>query len=117
MLEDIEVLDMAPAALIFTIGVIALGIADLILVIRHKVTGSISQFVVNLGFKAPFVVFAHGVVAGHLFGYMSIAKCVEATPLSGVPLWKLVSAMAVGISFWEIAKTILKRVSRKGIAP
>lgn len=57
--------------LILTIAVIALGIYDLVVVLCTGTGSSISQYLVNAGFKSPVLVFAFGFVAGHLFGNMN----------------------------------------------
>jgi len=65
---------MRRTALITTIVVITLGIYDLATVAFTGVGSSVSQFLVDSGFKAPVMVFAFGFVCGHLFGYMSPSK-------------------------------------------
>jgi hypothetical protein len=61
---------MSRTGLIITIGVIVLGIYDLVVVLFTGTGSSISQYLVNAGFRSPVIVFAFGFVAGHLFGNM-----------------------------------------------
>lgn len=75
---------MGIAGLCVTVAVIALGVIDLALVIygyvNQKTTEStISNFLIQLGFRSPFTVFVFGYVAGHLFGYMYPASCPPVT--------------------------------------
>lgn len=65
---------MHPAALAVTIAVIGLGIYDLIMVAFFGAGSSVSDFLINAGFKDPVIVFAFGFIAGHLFGYMRPEK-------------------------------------------
>jgi len=65
-------LTMPLAGLITTIGIITLGIIDLFFVLFKGTGSSVSNFLVQAGFKAPMVVFAFGFVCGHLFGYMRL---------------------------------------------
>jgi len=67
-------LTMPIAGLVTTIVVIVLGIADLVLIVTTGAGGSVSNFMVQAGFKAPMMVFAFGFVCGHLFGYMKLEK-------------------------------------------
>ena len=69
-----KLLTMPKAGLVTTIGVIVLGIYDLILVTTQGTGSSISNFLILAGFKSPVLVFAFGFVAGHLFGYMKLEK-------------------------------------------
>ncbi len=62
---------MTKARLITTILIITLGIVDLCLVVFGGTGSSVSNFLINLGFKSPVVVFTFGFVCGHLFGFMS----------------------------------------------
>ena len=63
---------MKPAALITTILIITLGIVDLCFVVFGNGTSTtVSQFLINIGFKSPVFVFATGFVCGHLFGWMT----------------------------------------------
>lgn len=62
---------MKPAALITTILVITIGLVDLGFVVFGDGTSTtVSQFLINIGFKAPLVVFMVGFVCGHVFGWM-----------------------------------------------
>lgn len=61
-------------ALVVTIAVCAIGIFDLIFVLVKGSPSSISNYLVNLGFKDPVVVFTFGFICGHLFGYMRPVK-------------------------------------------
>ena len=68
-------MNMPIAGLVLTIAVITLGIVDLCFVLFNGGTpSSISNWMIQVGFKAPMVVFAFGFVAGHLFGYMKLEK-------------------------------------------
>ena len=68
---------MSLASLVTTIGIITLGIIDLCFVVFGGTGSSISNFLIQAGFKAPMVVFAFGFVAGHLFGYMRLETTGE----------------------------------------
>jgi len=61
---------MTRTALVVTICVITLGIYDLYAVSTGGVASSISRYMQNAGFDAPFIVFTFGFICGHLFGYM-----------------------------------------------
>lgn len=65
---------MPLAGLITTIGIVTLGIIDLVFVLRTGTGSSVSNFMINVGFDAPGVVFAVAFVCGHLFGYMKPRK-------------------------------------------
>lgn len=57
--------------LVITASIIILGIYDFMVTIWGGNTGmSISSLMVAVGFKAPFVSFVFGFLAGHFFGYM-----------------------------------------------
>jgi hypothetical protein len=58
--------------LVVTIGIIALGIYDLVVVLVSGTTSSVSDYLIRLGFASPLIVFAFGFVAGHLFSYMKL---------------------------------------------
>lgn len=61
---------MKTTALITTILIITLGIYDLIAVMwSDNVSISVSRFLINTVFEAPFFSFALGYTAGHLTGY------------------------------------------------
>lgn len=61
---------MRTTALVTTILIITLGIYDLVAVMWCDNTSlSVSRFLINAGFDAPFFVFAVGFTAGHLFGF------------------------------------------------
>lgn len=63
---------MKTTPLVIFVTFIVLGIYDLATVIfGHGTYGTISAFMVALGFKAPFVVFVCGCCAGHFFFYMT----------------------------------------------
>ena len=71
-------LKMTRTALVTTIFVIGLGIYDLVAVVSSGDTStSVSQFLVNIGFKVPMVVFAVGFICGHVFGYMKPIGVIE----------------------------------------
>jgi len=61
---------MPLAGLITTIAIITLGIVDLAFVVISGTGSSISNFMINVGFEAPMVVFTMGYIMGHLTGYM-----------------------------------------------
>ena len=64
-------LTMKKTALVTTTLIITLGIYDLVCVVANPDTSiTVSQFLVNIGFNVPMVVFAIGFISGHLFGYM-----------------------------------------------
>lgn len=66
---------MKTTALVTTGGIITLGIYDLVaIVVGGDTSLTVSQFLVNIGFKTPMVVFAIGFICGHLFGYMKPVK-------------------------------------------
>jgi len=50
---------------------IALGIYDLIVVLRKGVGCSVSRFLQRSALKSPIFTFCIGAVAGHIFGYMA----------------------------------------------
>jgi ABC-type Fe3+ transport system permease subunit len=62
---------MSLAGLITTIAVTVLGIVDLWFVVIGGTGSSISNFLINAGFKSPMLVFALGYLGGHLCGYMT----------------------------------------------
>lgn len=61
---------MTLTAKIITATVIALGIYDLWAVSTGGVESSISRFMQDVGFNAPFVILVFGYLAGHFWGYM-----------------------------------------------
>jgi len=64
-------LTMKTTSLVTTTLIIILGIYDLVAVtIGEDTSLTVSQFLVNVGFNTPMVVFAIGYICGHLFGYM-----------------------------------------------
>lgn len=65
---------MSTAGLFTTIIITVTGIVDLWFVLRTGTGTTISNFMVNVGFKSPMVVFAVAFLCGHLFGNMSPAK-------------------------------------------
>lgn len=67
-------MDMGTAPLIIFILFIVVGITDLGFVVFTGTGTSISNAMINIGFKSPLVVFVSGLVAGHLFFYMTPAK-------------------------------------------
>lgn len=61
-------ISMNTTALITTIGIITLGIYDLIVVsIGEGESLSVSRFLINVSWMSPTFVFAVGVVCGHIF--------------------------------------------------
>ena len=66
---------MKTTALFTTILIITLGIYDLIAVMfAQNVSISVSRFLINAGFQAPFFTFAFGFTCGHIFGYARPVK-------------------------------------------
>lgn len=61
---------MSMAGLVTTILITIAGVVDLYFVLISGTGSSISNFMINAGFKSPMVVFALGYLAGHLTGYM-----------------------------------------------
>lgn len=61
---------MSKAGLITTIFFTAFMIIDLFFVLFTGTGTSVSNFLVNVGFKSPMVVFGMGYLMGHLTGYM-----------------------------------------------
>ena len=71
-------LTMTTTALVTTSTIITLGIYDLAAVAFGDGTSiTVSDFLVNVGFNKPFVVFAIGFICGHLFGYMKPIKEIK----------------------------------------
>jgi hypothetical protein len=66
--------DMGHAPLVILILFIIAGIIDLGFVVFSGTGSSISNAMINIGFKSPLVVFVSGLVAGHLFFYMTPRK-------------------------------------------
>jgi len=65
-------LTMRKTALVTTTLIITLGIYDLVAILINPDTSlSVSQYLVNVGFNRPAVVFAVAFICGHLFGYLS----------------------------------------------
>lgn len=65
---------MTRTALVVTTLVITLGLYDLYAVAVGGVELSISRFMQNSAFEAPFVPFTIGFICGHIFGYMPPKK-------------------------------------------
>lgn len=65
---------MGMTPLVVFILLIVAGLYDLYMVVFHGTGSSISNFMINVGFKAPFVVFVSGAVVSHLFFYMTVEK-------------------------------------------
>ena len=64
-------LTMKTTATVTTVLVIILGLYDLVVVVfARKDLITVSDFMVNVGFNAPAVVFMIGFLCGHFFGYM-----------------------------------------------
>lgn len=63
-------MDMGWAPLVIFVVFIVVGIIDLGFVVFTGTGSSISNAMINIGFKSPLVVFVCGLVAGHLFFYM-----------------------------------------------
>ena len=62
---------METTALVVTAGIIALGIYDLVVVVRGGVGTSVSRFLQRTALKSPLIAFTFGYVCGHLWGYMA----------------------------------------------
>jgi hypothetical protein len=61
-------ISMKTTALVTTIGIITLGIYDLVVVsIGQGESLSVSRFLINVTYLSPMFVFAVGVVCGHIF--------------------------------------------------
>lgn len=54
-------------ALIIFIGIIVLGIWDLYCVVFETEHWTVSQVMVDLGMRAPFIVFVFGMCVGHFW--------------------------------------------------
>lgn len=68
-------LTMKTTSLVTTSLIITLGIYDLACIAFTGDTSiTVSDFLVNVGFNAPMVVFAIGFICGHLFGYLKPVK-------------------------------------------
>lgn len=66
---------MTTTALVTTILIITLGVYDLVAVMwADNVSISVSRFLINTVFEAPFFSFALGYTAGHLTGYAKPIK-------------------------------------------
>ena len=61
---------MSLTAKIVTFSVIALGMYDLLAVTVGGIPLSVSRFMQDSSFEAPFISFAVGFTCGHIFGYM-----------------------------------------------
>lgn len=61
---------MSKAGLVTTICITTLMIIDLFFVLFGGTGSSVSNFMINVGFKSPMVVFGMGYLMGHLTGYM-----------------------------------------------
>ncbi len=71
-------ISMTTTSLIVTIGFISLGLYDLaVVMIYDNVSISVSRFLINTGFDAPFVTLVIGVVIGHLFTLPKLVKSKE----------------------------------------
>lgn len=62
---------MTTTALVVTIGIITLGVYDLIVVVRSGVGSSVSRFLQRSALRSPLIAFTFGFVAGHVWGYMA----------------------------------------------
>lgn len=63
-------LTMSTTALVFFILFFALMFYDMIVVLFKGTTSSVSQLLINLGFKSPVFCVTFGAALGHLFFYM-----------------------------------------------
>lgn len=61
---------MTTTAVVVTALIIIAGIYDAVMCLFFGLQYSISQLMVDLGFRAPFIPFVIGVICGHLFSYM-----------------------------------------------
>lgn len=59
-------------------AMITLGLYDLVIVTYYGIDGSISKYIQELIFEAPFANFVLGCVCGHLFFYMRHSKMTPA---------------------------------------
>lgn len=72
---------------LMTVAVIVLAIYDLIIVSVGGVDWSVSRWVQNIGFDAPYLILTIGFLLGHWFGYMPPKRLIiKVTHSRGVTL-------------------------------
>lgn len=87
---------MTAVGLVLVIGLIGYALYDLVLVVFFGKSSTISQFMIALGFQAPFIVLTFGYVGGHLFSSMYADNCVAAPP-SSMPWFQMGQGAFVGL--------------------
>jgi len=100
--------EMSTAGLLTTIGVIVLGIVDLVFVLRTGTGSSVSNFLINAGLAAPMVVGAFFFVLGHLWGGMRPKD--EFANHKSIPKWKLFRICAFTVVLYEVVKIVFVKV-------
>ena len=65
-----RVMTMSKPGLLVTILVIVLGTVDLCFVVFGGTGSSVSNFLINAGYKSPVFIIGVGFVCGHLYGQM-----------------------------------------------
>ena len=68
---------MTKTALFTTAIVIIIAVYDLYAVATGGVESSVSRFIQDSGYDAPFLIFAMGYLCGHWFGFMKPACELE----------------------------------------
>jgi hypothetical protein len=94
---------MTGVGLALVIGSIGYAIYDFILVVFFGKSSTISQYMIAVGFSAPFVVFTFGYIAGHLWSSMYSENCVAAPPLT-MPWFQIAQGFVLGLIAGYLAK-------------
>lgn len=102
---------MTGVGLVLTIGFLGYAIYDLILVVFFGKASTISQFMIAVGFKAPFIVFTFGYVAGHLWSSMYADNCIAMPPTS-MPWFQMAQSGVFGIVLGFLARYLMDRRSQ-----
>lgn len=84
-------------ALVVGILFIIAGLYDFYAVTVGDVDVSISQFLQFSAFKAPFIVFAFGFIAGHLFFYLRSTPNPVPPRMTPLALWTTIGVIIIGI--------------------
>ncbi len=97
---------MTTTGLVIAIAITCLGIYDLYCVLIKGTGSSISNWLINAGFKSPVIVFVFGFLAGHLFGYMSpvpLQKIPETVikKIQGELRSSAISTATIPVLFWS----------------
>lgn len=103
---------MTGVGLALVIGFIGYAIYDFILVVFFGKSSTISQYMIAVGFSAPFVVFTFGYIAGHLWSSMYAENCIAAPP-SPMPWFQMAQGALVGLVVGYLAKYFLDRRATK----